>query len=314
MKKKPNNQIPDLEKTIFVGAWLGWSDATKIATRAIREIISQASAKKFYSIEPEEFYDFSQNRPTVKNRNNGKREIKWPSNNFYYINTDKNSRDIVLFLGVEPNYKWQTYSREIFDIAKTVNTEIFVTLGALLDSVPHTRKPKISCTTTANDIYNLYSEEYKNTLKKEDYKKNINSMLYTPPSYEGPCGLTSVLGQKFDENDIETISIWGHAPHYLQITHNPTLTFTVLKELTKFLDIELDLEQLEVESDEFRANLENALEDQKDIEIYIKKLEERFDSEEHTNWLNRTNPEPAQLVKELEDFLKKERDSGEQSL
>ena len=151
-----------------------------------------------------------------------------------------------------------------------------------------------------------------NTLKKEE--NNINNILYTPPSYEGPCGLTSVLGQKFDENNIPTISIWGHAPHYLQIAHNPTLPFTVLKELTKFLDIELDLEQLEVEADEFRSNLENALEDQKDIEIYIKKLEERFDSEEHTNWLNRTNPEPAQLVKELEDFLKKERDSGEQSL
>ena len=311
MKKNPNKQIPDLEKTIFIGAWLGWSDATKVATRALREIISQASAKKFHSIEPEEFYDFSQNRPTVKNRNDGKREIKWPSNNFYHIKTDEQSRDIVLFLGVEPNYKWETYAREIFNVAKSVKTEIFVTLCALLDSVPHTRKPKITCSTTTDDIFNLYSERYKNTLKKEE--NNINNILYTPPSYEGPCGLTSVLGQKFDENNIPTISIWGHAPHYLQIAHNPTLTFTVLKELTKFLDIELDLEQLEVEADEFRSNLENALEDQKDIEIYIKKLEERFDSEEHTNWLNRTNPEPAQLVKELEDFLKKERDSGEQN-
>ena len=267
MKKNPNKQIPDLEKTIFIGAWLGWSDATKVATRALREIISQASAKKFHSIEPEEFYDFSQNRPTVKNRNDGKREIKWPSNNFYHIKTDEQSRDIVLFLGVEPNYKWETYAREIFNVAKSVKTEIFVTLGALLDSVPHTRKPKITCSTTTDDIFNLYSERYKNTLKKEE--NNINNILYTPPSYEGPCGLTSVLGQKFDENNIPTISIWGHAPHYLQIAHNPTLTFTVLKELTKFLDIELDLEQLEVEADEFRSNLENALEDQKDIEIYI---------------------------------------------
>ena len=117
------------------------------------------------------------------------------------------------------------------------------------------------------------------------------------------------MGQKFDENDIDTISIWGHAPHYLQIPHNPTLTFTILKELSKFLDVDIDLEQLEVEADEFRSNLEKALEDQKDIQIYIKKLEERFDSEEHTNWLNRTNSEPAQIVKDLEDFLKKERES-----
>lgn len=309
MTKNNINSIPKLQNTIFIGAWSGWSDATKVATRAIREIISQSSAKKFFSIPPEEFYDFSQNRPSVKNNDDGKREIKWPSNNFYYIKTKKGSRDIILFLGVEPNYKWETYTNLIYDIAKSLNTEIFVTLGALLDSVPHTRKPKISCTTTSEDIFNIYTKNYKSKLKNDEKNKYFNQVIYSPPSYEGPCGLTSVLGQKFDENDIDTISIWGHAPHYLQIPHNPTLTFTILKELSKFLDVDIDLEQLEVEADEFRSNLEKALEDQKDIQIYIKKLEERFDSEEHTNWLNRTNSEPAQIVKDLEDFLKKERES-----
>ena len=118
MTKNNINSIPKLQNTIFIGAWSGWSDATKVATRTIREIISQSSAKKFFSIPPEEFYDFSQNRPSVKNNDDGKREIKWPSNNFYYIKTKKGSRDIILFLGVEPNYKWQTYTNLIYDIEK----------------------------------------------------------------------------------------------------------------------------------------------------------------------------------------------------
>ena len=73
---------------------------------------------------------------------------------------------------------------------------------------------------TSEDIFNIYTKNYKSKLKNDEKNKYFNQVIYSPPSYEGPCGLTSVLGQKFDENDIDTISIWGHAPHYLQIPHS----------------------------------------------------------------------------------------------
>lgn len=279
---------PKLKNTIFVAAWAGWPDAARVATRAIREIITQTGAKKFASIDPEEFYDFSQNRPTVKNGIDGKREIKWPANDFYYVKTSNGLRDLVLFIGVEPNYKWKTYVDLVFETAKSVNTELFLTLGALLDSVPHTRAPRVTGNTTSSELADLFG---------------VN---YGLPSYEGPSGLTSVLGSKFEEANITCASIWGHAPHYLQIAHNPTLTHAVLNELKQFIKVELDLQQLEGESDEFRSNLEHALEDQKEIEGYVRKLEERFDSEEKF----KGTPEPAELVKDLEDYLKQQRESG----
>jgi len=57
-----------------------------------------------------------------------------------------------------------------------------------------------------------------------------------------------------------------------------------------------------VEAEEFDENLVRALADQQEIEGYVKRLEERYDSEEEF----RQSPEPAALVQELEDFLRQQ--------
>ena len=106
---------------------------------------------------------------------------------------------------------------------------------------------------------------------------------------------------------IPSASIWGHSPHYLQVAQNPTLTHAILSELQQFISAPVDLSKLAKESEEFDENLVRALSDQQEIEGYVKRLEERYDSEEEY----RQNPEPAALVQELEDFLRQQRISND---
>jgi hypothetical protein len=77
--------------------------------------------------------------------------------------------------------------------------------------------------------------------------------------------------------------------------------------LQKFIAAPIDLDKLEKEAEEFDENLVRALSDQQEIEGYVKRLEERYDSEEEF----RQSPEPAALVQELEDFLRQQRGSDE---
>ncbi|MEO1840377.1 MAG: hypothetical protein ABGY21_02655, partial [Pseudomonadota bacterium] len=95
----------------------------------------------------------------------------------------------------------------------------------------------------------------------------------------------------------------GHSPHYLQVAQNPTLTHAILTEIQQFISAPVDLTTLAKESEEFDENLVRALADQQEIEGYVKRLEERYDSEEEY----RQSPEPAALVQELEDFLRQQR-------
>ncbi|GIT20196.1 MAG: hypothetical protein CM1200mP39_30020 [Dehalococcoidia bacterium] len=75
--------------------------------------------------------------------------------------------------------------------------------------------------------------------------------------------------------------------------------------MQQFISVPVDLTKLAQDSEEFDENLVRALADQQEIEGYVKRLEERYDSEEEY----RQSPEPAALVQELEDFLRQQRDT-----
>ena len=281
---------PILSNTVFFAAWGGWPDAAESATRSLREMVRQLSATKFATIDPEDFYDFADQRPVVSNESDGSRKLSWPKNEFYYWKSDGDDRDVLIFIGVEPNLKWRTYSNLVQQVASESNVSLLVTVGALLDSVPHTRSPRV----TGSSI-------------NPDLGQGFEHVKYPIPNYEGPSGITSVLIDKLGEEKVPSASIWGHSPHYLQVAQNPTLTHAILTELQNFVSVPVDLSSLAKESEEFDENLVRALADQQEIEGYVKRLEERYDSEEEY----RQSPEPAALVQELEDFLRQQRLPGD---
>ena len=281
---------PILSNTVFLAAWGGWPDAAESATRSLRELVRQLSANQFASIDPEEFYDFSEQRPEISNKSDGSRKLSWPKNEFYYWKSDDGGRDLVIFIGIEPNLKWRTYTDLIHKVASESDTKLLVTVGALLDSVPHTRSPRVTGSSVNADL-----------------GTDFEHIKYATPNYEGPSGLTSVLVDRLSQDKIPAASIWGHSPHYLQVAQNPTLTLAILSELQQFIAAPIDLDKLSKDAEEFDENLVRALSDQQEIEGYVKRLEERYDSEEEF----RQSPEPAALVQELEDFLRQQRGSDE---
>jgi proteasome assembly chaperone (PAC2) family protein len=281
---------PILSNTVFLAAWGGWPDAAESATRSLRELIRQLSATKFASIDPEDFYDFAEQRPVISNESDGSRKLSWPKNEFFYWKSDDGGRDLLIFIGVEPNLKWRTYADIIHKVATESDTKLFVTVGALLDSVPHTRSPRVTGSSLNPDL-----------------GTGFEHIKYAVPNYEGPSGLTSVVMDRMDQDKIPSASIWGHSPHYLQVAQNPTLTHAMLSEIQQFIAAPIDLSKLAVEAEEFDENLVRALVDQQEIEGYVKRLEERYDTEEEF----RQSPEPAALVQELEDFLRQQRGSND---
>ena len=279
---------PILTNTVFLAAWGGWPDAAESATRSLRELVRQFSATKFASINAEDFYDFAEQRPVITNESDGSRKLTWPKNEFFYWKAEDGGRDLLIFIGVEPNLKWRTYTDLIHQVANESDTKLLVTVGALLDSVPHTRSPRVTGSSLNTNL-----------------GKEFEHIKYAVPNYEGPSGLTSVLIDRLAQDEVPAASIWGHSPHYLQVAQNPTLTHAILSELQQFISAPVDLTKLARDSEEFDENLVRALADQQEIEGYVKRLEERYDSEEEY----RQSPEPAALVQELEDFLRQQRDT-----
>src|SRR2546423_29035 len=80
----------------------GRTGAGAAASTAARYLAARWPARRFATLEPEEFYDFTATRPQVRLVEGLTRQIDWPSNEFTAAAVPGSSRDVVFLHGVEP--------------------------------------------------------------------------------------------------------------------------------------------------------------------------------------------------------------------
>ena len=269
------------DRAILLIAFKGWSDAAEAATSATDTIISHYQAHKFASFEEEEFFAFARERPNIKNSKDG-RIIEWPNNDLFYISDAIEGTPLIILNGTEPHFKWKTFSNEVINLCQSMNVQSVVTLGALLDSIPHTRGVKTQITGQHEFMPDVYTQ------KKIDKSR-----------YEGPTGITSVIIEDFKKIGIPSMSIWAHAPHYLQSSPNPIVSEALLNELSNWLPLNFDVKKLKRKSDKYLNALESAITQDSELKGYIEKLEKKYDSA-----LSNSGPiDDDLLLKDLEKFF-----------
>ena len=269
----------------MVVVFSGWADAAEGATSAVKFLQRKLQSKKFADIDPEEFYDFSQTRPHSSRTRDGKRRIHWPANEFSYLTYNNSDSGIMVFNGVEPNLKWRTFSRTIAEVAKQHGVKTVIHIGALLDAVPHTRPVKLS-----------------GTASEPRLNEFLESQGIRSSNYQGPTGISSAVMDACLKEGMEYTSIWGHTSHYLQAAPNHRVGHTLLQILVKLLDLPLDLSELYAAAGLFNEEVEKAVAKDDQISSYVTKLEGQYDEAVAAIEI----PDPAELVKDLEQFLRGE--------
>src|SRR5919109_4163909 len=107
-----------LERPVLIGAFRGWNDGGQAATLAAGYLARLWGARKFGDIDPELFVDFQATRPSVSLEEGKARKIEWPENAFFRARIPSTGRDVVLLIGVEPNYRWRTFTDVISGLAE----------------------------------------------------------------------------------------------------------------------------------------------------------------------------------------------------
>ena len=279
------HETPDKKLKHMVVVFSGWADAAEGATSAIKFLQRKLKSKKFAEIDPEEFYDFSQTRPYTSRTRDGKRRIHWPANEFSYLTNPRADSGVMVFVGVEPNLKWRTFAKTVATVAKNHGVESVVHIGALLDAVPHTRPVKLSGTASE---YNL--------------SEFLEGQGIRSSNYQGPTGISSAVMAACIEEGLEYTSIWGHTSHYLQAAPNHRVGSTLLEILLKLLNLPLDLAELKSAASVFNLEVEKAVAKDDQIASYVTKLEGQYDEAVAAIEI----PDPAELVRDLEKFLRGE--------
>ena len=134
---------PKLRAPVMVCAFRGWNDAGEAATAALSYIRGSFEAREVAAIDPEDFYDFTAVRPSVKIAEGSMRDIEWPENSFSVAPVPGAEGDLVLLQGVEPSLRWRRFTEDV-TTARDLGVKMVITLGALLADVPHSRPVAIS--------------------------------------------------------------------------------------------------------------------------------------------------------------------------
>jgi proteasome assembly chaperone (PAC2) family protein len=274
---------PELRSPYLVAGFAGWPNAGEVSTGAISYLKEKLRAEKFGEIKPHAFYDSSSLRPQTVIEDGLIKELKFPANEFFYWKSEKSVHDLIILLAVEPNLNWNEYVDSILHLAEQFNVERIYTVGGTYDRVPHTASPMV--TAAVSDL------ELKEELKKYDIE---------PAEYQGPCSIHTVLLTAAKRRNIKGISLWGHAPHYIQV-ENPKVCYGVLKRLTEMLQIEIDLEEIIAASEYLDEQVSKAISQKPELEEYVKDLETEYQAMEKYR-------EPAKeedIIREIENFLKK---------
>jgi proteasome assembly chaperone (PAC2) family protein len=275
---------PELKKPVLVAAFRGWNDGGQAASMAGGYLAKQWAAARFADIDPENFYDFQVTRPQVSLVDGLTRKLDWPDNAFYHAHLAGADRDAVVFLGIEPNTRWRTFTQLIVGLAADLEVELVITLGALLADVPHTRPAPV--TGSASD------------------PKLVEELGLQASRYEGPTGIVGVLHDACRALGLPSVMLWAAVPHYVSLAPSPRGALALCQRLGRMLDVTIDTGELEEASERYSEQVSEAVSSDADTAAYVEELEQRVDTIEELDI-----PSGDSLAAELTRFLR-EREEG----
>ena len=282
--------------TTMVMAFGGWIDAGRAATGAVGHLIRDLGAERLALIDAEEFFMLTQERPTVRLRADGERDIQWPRSEFFAWHPEDGGEGLLLFCGPEPHQRWRTYTKAFLDAAERCGVKRIVSLGALLAGAPHTRPIRVTARCTDPAVRSVLEAWG----------------IFRLPTYEGPTGISSVVLDAAGRRGIEHVGFMGQAPHYLQDAENPAAIRALVSYVARLLRLSPDMSQFAEAIEEFRTRCDRAVAGDRATREHVRKLEQQYDAEaaEERKPLPEGELDSVKLMQELEDFLRKQRGGG----
>jgi proteasome assembly chaperone (PAC2) family protein len=275
---------PDpLRAPALVCAFKGWNDAGESASSALTFVGAGLKARRFATIDPEEFVDFQSTRPTVRLDEGYTRRIDWPEFELYEARVPRAPRDLILLSGPEPAMRWRTFCENVIELAEAMGVQLVATLGALLADVPHSRP--VGVTAHASD------------------PALVERLGLAPPTYEGPTGIVGVLQNACATAGLPSASLWAAVPHYVAVVPNPKGALAILRRLEGLVGVTVDASELEQAAIEYERQVSRAVEMDPDVQAFVERLERAADEEERA-------PDPGSLpsgdvlAREFQRFLR----------
>jgi hypothetical protein len=275
--------VGELRSPVMVVALTGMFDIAGAASTALDRFAPADVSVTVGEIDPDPFYDFTQERPHVEIDEGELRVIRWPENRFDVVR-GLGGRDLVVLVGAEPHLYWRTYSACIRDVVAALGCEAVVSVGSAAEAVPHTRVPLVTGSTTDAEL--------------------ARRLGIGQPTYQGITGVAGVVLADLAEAGVPAVSLRVGVPHYLMNAEHPQAVAALQAHLAHVLNVPVPEDDGSLAADMRRWRLlhDEVVAGDAQLQMYVRMLEA-----EHDRRAEASIPSADDLGAEFERYLR-ERD------
>ena len=289
---------------VLIAAFEGWSDAGGAATDTLNWLRERLDTEELAVLSSDDYVDFQSHRPRVHRGSDGSREIDWPDTKLYgpvirpQDSSDEDAAEagdariralggvavteIFLLHGFEPSRHWRRYVETVMELCRAWHIDHIILLGSLFADAPHTRPISVSLTSENADL------RLKLGCERSDY--------------EGPVGISTIIGVSAGHLGIGDLACWASVPHYVHAAPSPKATLALLDRLEDLLDVVLPRGELIEQATEWEESISSLAEGDPEMLDYIERLERARDE------LEGPNATGEALAHEFEKFLRRDED------
>ncbi len=265
-------------------AFTGWSDTGTVTTDAAGRLIDASSAERFITVDPEEYFVFTETRPEVRLVDGGFREITWPGNEAWAARLADAPHDLVAINGTEPNLRWEPFATRFAEAIAALEPSLVCTLVARPAATPHTRPIPVSGSAADATVARRYG--------------------LAPSRYQGPTGIIGVLHDAMRKHGLPLVSLAASVPHYLSVDENPPATLALLRALQPMIGFTPPLDELEHECEEFLKRVEEASSGDDQIAQYVRALEAQYQEGDIPTIEPDSDLSADDILRDVEDLLR----------
>jgi predicted ATP-grasp superfamily ATP-dependent carboligase len=281
---------PELRAPVMVCAFRGWNDAGESASTAVSFITDQFDSAEIARVDPEEFYDFTAVRPTVRLTEGLAREIDWPENTLSAAAVPGAEGDLVTLRGVEPSLRWRRFTENVVTAARELGVRMVVTLGALLADVPHSRPVAITGIASDDGL--------------------MSRLGYARTSYEGPTGIVGVLHHACATAGLPSASLWASVPHYVAAAPNPKVALSLVRAFEGTAGVVVDASELESAAADYERQVNAAVASDPEVRAFVERLETAVDEVQAEGDEEERLPSADTIASDFQRFLRQRGPEG----
>jgi len=254
--------LPELKDPHVFAMIRPWVDVGSVGSLTLQRLERYLGSKELGRLKrPGEFFDFTRYRPSMRLVDN-ERRVRIPNSIIRYATTDS-GRDYLFLHLREPHANSETYTESILEVVERFGVRRYCRLGAMYDTVPHTRPLLVT-----------------GSLGAVEQIRPVPNLKLRRSTYQGPTTIMNLVSDGIDRMGIESINFMVHLPQYVQLDEDFNGTARMIEALSSvYPEIPSDLAPVRRGQRQYRE-LNAAVERNSDLQGLIKQMEDYYDSNE----------------------------------